>query len=85
MASGRLDLNPLGGAAGTVYAVEVDGHPVGAVVLTDAGWVAARQGWQDHQPRTRRRAAVRRLLMSHPAGTFGVRPANLRPGGTPDD
>lgn len=73
--SGRVTLNPLGGAAGTVYAVEVDGDPVGCVIRTAEGWVAGRREWRDPHPRSKRHTAVRRLLMSHPRGTFDRTPA----------
>ena len=56
--------------------VTVDEFEVGALLATDEGWIGFRPGWVDACPRTRRRDALRRLLMSHPAGTFGVRPAN---------
>lgn len=80
--SGRVALNPLGGAPGTVYAVEVDGQVAGVVLLQDTGWVAARPGWRDPTPRPKRHAAVRRLIMSHPVASFG---SPTHPGGTPRD
>jgi len=72
--SGRVALNPIGGPAGAVYAVEVDGDPVGCVIHAAEGWIGGRLGWVDPHPRSKRHAAVRRLLMSHPRGTFDKTP-----------
>ena len=51
------------------YRVEVDGDPVGLVLRTDTGWLAARPGWVDRE-RPKRAAAVRRLLVSLPDATL---------------
>ena len=60
--------------ADTVFEVLVDGTRVGFVVLGDDGWaaVAARSSpWRFvDRGRSRRHAAVRRLLMSHPSSSF---------------
>lgn len=74
--SGRVALSRLDALATAdaeaVYAVAVDDLPAGIVVLSPQGWVAHRPGWRDRTPRPKRHAAVRRLLMSYPRGSFAV-------------
>lgn len=69
--SGRVALSRQAGGA---YTVAVDDAVVGVIVNTTDGWVAARPGWRDTTPRSKRHAAVRRLIMSHPAASFGSPP-----------
>ena len=54
-----------------LWRVELDDEPLGLVLLTDDGWLAARPGWSDSTPRSKRHAAVRRLIMSHPRSIIG--------------
>lgn len=76
--SGRvtLDRPEVGGTVPEgIYLVAVDGVEVGCVVRASLGWFGARDGWHDPHPRSKRATAVRRLLMSHPRGTFDRPPA----------
>lgn len=58
--------------------VTVDGDPVGGVALVDGGWMAYDRSGAlvDRQPRSRRRTAVRRLILSYPASRFDTSPTS---------
>lgn len=73
--SGRVAVERYDGAP-PIGVVTVDGHPIGGVVLTARGWFAYDTAGRlaDTAPRSRRRTAVRRLLLSHPASTFDPSP-----------
>lgn len=55
----------------SIFRVLLDGDSIGLVVTRDGAWIACRPGWVD-TPRTRRRTAVRRLVMSHPRSILGL-------------
>ena len=54
-----------------LWRVELDGDPLGLVLRRDDGWVGARPGWRDDQPRSKRGTAARRVVMSHPRSILG--------------
>jgi len=71
MRSGRVALVAVDGTPGGVC-VELDGTPLGVVLpVGDREWLAARPGWRDDRTRSRRRTAVRCLVMSHPRTILG--------------
>lgn len=75
--TGRVAVVPVDECRGSdgrtpLYRVELEGDPLGIVLRREDGWIAARPGWVDTTPRTKRHAAVRRVLMSHPRSILGL-------------
>lgn len=77
--TGIATVVPVTGAS-NVFAVEVEGRPVGCVMHTVFGWLALDDvGVVIARDVSRRHAAVRRLLMHYDYHDL------LAPGGPPDD